>query len=164
MQSVGLEWEPGELDRFGRGYPRPQFVRTPWLSLNGPWDFAIDHSGIWRLPEQVEWQSAITVPFAPEAPASGVGDTSFFVACWYRRAVLPPPGEAGSRLLLHFGAVDYEATVWVNGRLAGSHRGGYTPFCLDITPITAEGAPFEIVVRAEDDPQDLAKPRAGLRR
>lgn len=155
-----MEWESGDIDRFGRGYPRPQLVRTRWLSLNGDWDFAIDRSAKWALPGEVEWQTVIHVPFAPEAPLSGVGDTSFFCACWYRRVVTPEPGATvDSRLLLHFGAVDYEASVWVNGQLAGTHRGGYTPFCFDITPITTPGEPLEIVVRAHDDPHDLAKPR-----
>jgi beta-galactosidase/beta-glucuronidase len=145
-------------DGFGRGYPRPQLVRSEWQSLNGPWQFAIDRGGVWKTPDQVQWQSTIQVPFAPEAPASGIGDTSFFRASWYRRTLPPPSVDGGSRLMLRFGAVDYEAMVWVNGRCVGSHRGGYTPFAFDISFVA--GAPeIEIVVRAEDDPQDLAKPR-----
>ncbi len=159
MTAVHIEWESGELDRFGRGYPRPQLVRDRWLSLNGAWDFAIDADGLWTLPGEVRWSSAINVPFAPEAPASGIGDTSFYRACWYRRAVTLPDSHADTRLLLHFGAVDYCASVWVNGQLAGCHRGGYTPFSFDITPLVNENGPVEIIVRAEDDPQDLAKPR-----
>jgi beta-galactosidase/beta-glucuronidase len=154
-----MKWDVGELDGFGRGYPRPQLVRDRWISLNGAWDFALDHAGLWKLPTEVEWQSAIQVPFAPEALSSGIGDTSFFRACWYRRVVMPAARDAGSRLILHFGAVDYDAAVWINGHLAGTHHGGYTPFCFDITPITVDGEPLEIVVRAEDDPRDLAKPR-----
>src|ERR671920_2654609 len=93
-----------ELDQFGRGYPRPQLVRSEWLSLNGDWDFAIDRAGTWRAPTDVAWSSRIRVPFAPEAPASGVGDTSFFRACWYRRTVPVERPADGSRLRLHFGA------------------------------------------------------------
>jgi beta-galactosidase/beta-glucuronidase len=157
--TVTAEWETGEFDRFGRGYPRPQLVRDRWLSLNGTWEFAIDPEGHWTLPAEVDWSSAINVPFAPEAPASGVGDTSFFRACWYRRAITLPDSQADTRLLLHFGAVDYCASVWVNGQLAGSHRGGYTPFSFDVTPLVSDSGLVEIIVRAEDDPQDLAKPR-----
>ena len=147
------------MDRFGRGYPRPQLVRNRWLSLNGAWDFAIDADDHWSLPREVDWSSAINVPFAPEAPASGIGDTSFFRACWYRRAITLPDSQPDTRVLLHFGAVDYCASVWVNGQLAGHHRGGYTPFSFDITPLVSDTGLVEIIVRAEDDPQDLAKPR-----
>jgi len=159
VTAVAADWETGEFDRFGRGYPRPQLVRDRWLSLNGAWDFAIDSEAHWTLPNEVDWSSAINVPFAAEAPASGVGDTSFFRACWYRRAITLPDSQPDTRLFLHFGAVDYCASVWVNGQLAGSHRGGYTPFSFDITPLVSGSGSVEIIVRAEDDPQDLAKPR-----
>jgi beta-galactosidase/beta-glucuronidase len=148
-----------EIDQFSRGYPRPQLVRDSWVSLNGDWDFALDPSGNWRAPADVAWSSTIRVPFAPESPASGIGDTSFFRACWYRRTIPIDPVPDGSRVMLHFGAVDYDATVWANDQLLGCHRGGYTPFCFDVTPLIVAGAPLEIVVRAEDDPQDLTKPR-----
>lgn len=141
----------------GRGYPRPQLERAAWLSLNGAWDFAFDAAGAWSAPADVTWDRQIVVPFAPEAPASGIGDTSFFRACWYRRIVPPPDCKPGDRVLLHFGAVDYHATVWANGRLLGEHAGGYTPFWFDITEHSR--GDIEIVVRAEDDPQDLGKPR-----
>ena len=122
-------------DHLGRGYPRPQLRRDGWVSLNGPWDFAFDPSGTWRLPSHVQWDRAIRVPFAAEAPASGVGVTSFFRACWYRRSVAVPRLGEGERLLLHFGAVDYDATVWVGGLPVGHHDGGYTPFTIDITTV-----------------------------
>jgi len=156
---VTAEWDTGEFDRFGRGYPRPQLVRDRWLSLNGAWDFAMDPDGLWTLPAEVAWTTAINIPFAPEAPASGIGDTSFFRACWYRRTIALADWQPDTRLLLHFGAVDYCASVWVNGHFAGRHSGGYTPFTFDITPLAQANTPLEIVVRAEDDPQDLAKPR-----
>lgn len=142
------------------GYPRPQLVRPGWRSLNGPWDFALDPEGRWREPGEVVFERTIEVPFSPETPASRIGEKDFFLACWYRRRAEPGALPDGHRLLLHFGAVDYRATVWVDGRLAGRHTGGYTPFCFDVTDLVASrGAPFEIVVRAEDDPLDLAKPR-----
>src|SRR6185369_3862559 len=149
------------LDPEGRGYPRPQLRRESWYSLNGAWDFAFDPDASWRSPREVAWGERIRVPFAPEAPASGIGHTGFFRACWYRRVVQVPRIDAASagRWLLHFGAVDYTATVWINGLQAGAHEGGYTPFTLDVTPYLGEEHVCEIVVRAEDDPQDLAKPR-----
>lgn len=140
-------------------YPRPQLVRAEWLSLDGPWDFALDPEASWQLPAQVAWDRQIIVPFAPETGASGVADTSFFRACWYRRSFDAPQRQPGERLVLHFGAVDYAATVWLNGQLAARHEGGFTPFSVDISDCLIEGGPQTVVVRAEDDPHDLAKPR-----
>jgi beta-galactosidase/beta-glucuronidase len=142
-----------------RGYPRPQLRRDGWQPLNGEWEFALDPAAIWSHPSDVRWNARIVVPFAPESPASGIHDTGFFRACWYRRAIATPDLGAACRLLLHFGAVDYFATVWINDKPAGRHEGGYTPFTIDITPFLVDGAAQTIVVRAEDDPQDLAKPR-----
>ncbi len=139
-------------------YPRPQLQRPEWFSLNGEWDFALDPDGSWSAPEQVAWSARITVPFAPETPASGVGDTGFYKTCWYRTTFIAPDKQ-GKRLILHFGAVDYAATVWVNGSVAGRHIGGYTPFSLDITDLVFGPGVQTVIVRAEDDPGDLAKPR-----
>src|SRR3954452_165117 len=140
-------------------YPRPTLQRNWWMSLDGPWEFSIDADATWILPGDVTWRTTICVPFAPETPASGIGDTSFYRACWYRRVFDKPQLEPDQRILLNFGAVDYVATVWVNGRLAGGHEGGYTPFFIDITSLLLPESAQTIVVRAEDDPQDLAKPR-----
>ncbi len=145
-------------DNERHAYPRPQLRRPEWFSLNGEWDFAIDADAHWTAPEQVIWDSRITVPFAPETPASGIGKTGFFKACWYRLQVVIPESP-GRRLVLHFGAVDHSATVWVNGSIAGGHAGGYTPFSLDITDLVFGPGVQTIVVRAEDDPTDLTKPR-----
>ena len=142
-----------------RGYPRPQLVRAHWLSLDGSWDFHIDHDGRLERPRDVPWDQTIQVPFAPETRASGIGDTGFYRACWYRRSFDPPPLEPAERLLLHFGAVDHRARVWVDGAFAGDHVGGYTPFELDITDLVAQDGPTTLVVHAEDDPGDLTKPR-----
>src|ERR1041385_7764856 len=141
-----------------RGYPRPMLRRKGWRCLNGWWDFAIDAGCRWSKPEQVQWDKRILVPFSPETPASGVGDTSFYRSVWYRRTIQRPILENGQRFILHFGAVDWQATVWVNGQAAVEHSGGYAPFQADITDLLVEGEQT-IVVRAEDDPQDLAKPR-----
>ena len=148
-----------DLDHEGRGYPRPQLRRVEWYSLNGEWDFAVDPPGLWREPGQVQWRDVIRVPFSPETLASGIANTGFFRTCWYRRRVAAPAVETGERLLLRFCAVDYSATVWVNGICVGSHQGGYTPFCFDVTGVIAADRTCEIIVRADDDPHDLGQPR-----
>jgi beta-galactosidase/beta-glucuronidase len=144
----------------GRGYPRPQLRRREWTALNGEWDFAFDQSAGGQKPDEVRWTHRIRVPFSPEAPLSRIHETGFFRACWYSRQLERPDIPPGHHWLLHFGAVDYAATVWVDGRLAGSHEGGYTPFTIDLTPfVGADARSLTVVVCAEDDPQDLAKPR-----
>ncbi len=99
------------------------------------------------------------MPFSPETAASGVHDVGFYNAVWYRREFDAPPREQGWRVLLHFGAVDYRATVWINGTEAACHEGGYTPFRIDVTDFLRERGPQFVTLRAEDDPLDLAKPR-----
>lgn len=146
------------LDTF-TGYPRPQLRRAGWHSLDGGWDFALDPEALWRSPDQVEWKATIEVPFSPETPASGIGEDGLFRACWYRRqANIPAPAPA-KRVLLHFGAVDYRATVWFNGCRVMRHEGGYTPFYCDVTDHIDPSGTQVIDVCAEDDPLDLAKPR-----
>ncbi len=140
------------------GYPRPQLQRQPWRSLNGVWDFAEDVSGAWIEPEQVSWAEHIVVPFAPETPASTVNRQRYLGNCWYRTTFVPPP-VLGGRVWLHFGAVDYIATVWIDGCFVGRHVGGYTPFRFDITNCCRDDAEVSLVVCAVDDPLDLAKPR-----
>jgi beta-galactosidase/beta-glucuronidase len=146
-------------DSSKHAYPRPQLERAEWTNLNGQWDFALDKEAIWRMPEQVGWDAKIEVPFAPETPASGVGFDGFFRACWYRRTFDRPNLTGTKRLILHFGAVDHSARVWINGRFAVEHEGGYTPFFVDITDLLTTDGPQDICVRAYDDPADLAKPR-----
>src|SRR5215204_2533443 len=140
--------------------PRPQLQRPGWISLNGPWEFAIDEGGTVCDPHLVQWTSTIEVPFAPETPRSGIHNTTLFRSCWYRRIITGPArSDRESRVLLHFGAVDYKATVWANGAMVGGHEGGYTPFTCDITAALADTNRCELIVRAEDDPGDLEKPR-----
>jgi beta-galactosidase/beta-glucuronidase len=146
--------------RLSRGYPRPQMQRDQWDLLNGEWDAALDREGVWRTPDEVEWNRRIVVPFAPESPLSGILHDSFFHAVWYRRVIECPSLGNDQRWLLHFGAVDYRATIWVDGRVVGHHEGGYTPFAVDLTPsLPPDRGTVTLVVRAEDDPHDLAKPR-----
>ena len=151
--------EPGDDAGTGEsGHPRPQLTRDRWTTLNGEWDFSIDRDGRWQKPADVSWEQKIVLPFAPESQASGIGDTSFFRVTWYRRRIHVPEMAPGMRLHLHFGAVDYEATVWGNGWPLATHCGGYTPFTVDLTPL-CDIPEVEITVRAEDDPHDLTKPR-----
>src|SRR5919199_5921921 len=95
-------------------YPRPQLERADWTSLDGAWEFAFDPDACWTEPTDMPWDRTIQVPFVPETPASGIHDTGFYRACWYRRRFDAPDLRPGEHLLLHFGAVDYVATVWVN--------------------------------------------------
>src|SRR5205823_7058731 len=135
-----------------------QLRRSSWTTLNGDWEFAIDRDARWRMPSEVAYERRILVPFAPETVRSGVGERGFFRACWYRRTFSAPQRAAGDRVLLHFGAVDHSAIVWVNGARVVRHEGGYTPFSADVTD-QLRGGNEEIVVQCEDDPADLAKPR-----
>ncbi|MER6851841.1 sugar-binding domain-containing protein [Streptomyces flaveolus] len=132
-------------------YPRPQFVRRDWLNLNGTWQFETDQgdSGLERGLLDRALTGEILVPFAPESELSGVGDTDFLEAVWYRRRFTPPAEWAGRRVLLHFGAVDHDTTVWVNGTEVVRHRGGFTPFTADLGDL-APGREVEITVRARD--------------
>ncbi|MDX2052848.1 MAG: glycoside hydrolase family 2 TIM barrel-domain containing protein [Polyangiaceae bacterium] len=141
------------------GYPRPQLRRSEWFTLNGQWQFAMDPEGVFTAPHEVAWDGTIKVPFAPETIQSGVGFNGLFRGCWYRRKFLAPELLDGQRLILHFEAVDYRATVWVDGSLAVQHEGGYTPFQADITALLTFTGEHEVVVFADDDPADLAKPR-----
>jgi beta-galactosidase/beta-glucuronidase len=141
------------------GYPRPLLERDQWLCLNGEWDFAFDPEASIQDPATVVWDRSILVPFAPETPASGINETGFFRVCWYRRTCEIAPIQRNQRVLLHFGAIDYSATIWVNGLVAARHEGGYSPITADITEFIRPSEPIEIVVRAEDDPGDLSKPR-----
>ncbi|MEO7335986.1 MAG: glycoside hydrolase family 2 TIM barrel-domain containing protein [Caldimonas sp.] len=140
------------------GYPRPQLERAHWTSLNGPWRFTFDNERRYTTPSDiVDWAATINVPFPPESAASGIDDRSFHLACWYEREF--EVRAEGRRVILHFGAVDYAARVWVNGRLAVEHQGGHTPFSADITALLDAAGTQTVTVFAEDDPLDLGKPR-----
>ncbi len=133
-------------------HPRPDFERADWINLNGEWEFEIDtgDTGEARgLTAGQKLAGRIRVPFCPESPLSGVGHLDFMDAVWYRKMVSLPRSWSGRRVLLHFGAVDYDATVWVNGREIGRHRGGYVQFSFDITSSLKSGR-NEIVLRAVD--------------
>jgi beta-galactosidase/beta-glucuronidase len=140
-------------------YPRPQLRRKSWSCLNGSWQFLFDDNGQYQQPSDIKaWPLSINVPFSPETKKSGLEDTSFHSVCWYQREFDVVPNEQ-QRVILHFGAVDYSAKVWVNGQYVGQHQGGYTPFHFDVTPILKKQGKQVVTVRVEDDPHDLAKPR-----
>ncbi len=131
-------------------YPRPQMVRSQWQNLNGLWDYAI-------CPKEQEkpsaWDGKILVPFCVESALSGVGKAvQPTERLWYRRTFEKPKVAADQRVLLHFGAVDWETTVWVNGQEVGRHTGGYDPFTFDITSALRDGE--NEIVLAVWDPTD----------
>jgi beta-galactosidase/beta-glucuronidase len=145
------------------GHPRPQLVRDGWIDLCGPWQFAHDDGDVgvregWATRRE-PFTRTIQVPFPPESRASGVHEPGFHPVVWYRRSFTVTAEQRAGGLLLHFGAVDYRAQVWVNGQLVAQHEGGHTPFSAEIGgALRAEGEQ-EVVVRAEDRPDDLAQPR-----
>jgi hypothetical protein len=140
-------------------YPRPQLQRPQWQSLDGPWRFCFDDARRYIRPGDIDaWPLAIRVPMPPESHASGIGDRGFHRCCWYQREFDCVP-RANERVLLHFGAVDYQARVWINGHRVMEHEGGHTPFSCDVTDALRADGPSVLTVRVEDDPHDLAKPR-----
>jgi beta-galactosidase/beta-glucuronidase len=136
-------------------HPRPSVQRdaSHWRCLNGTWGFQIDpgDSGRERGLQDAELDGQITVPFCPESEASGVHHVDFMPAVWYRRVVEVPADWEGRRTLLHFQAVDYEATVFIDGQELARHVGGSTPFTVDLTDHVEPGGSAVVSVRARDD-------------
>lgn len=168
----GQEWEPAAgplMTRWAKEvspenalpeYPRPQLVRERWQNLNGLWDYAITPKG---EEKPAEFDGKILVPFAVESALSGVmkrvGDEN---RLWYRRTFTVPKDwrADGQRVLLHFGAVDWQTSVWVNGKEVGKHEGGYDPFSFDLTDALAKGdGEQEIVVGVWDPSEKGTQPR-----
>jgi len=138
-------------------------MRREWADLTGTWDFALGAPD--AQPADVAFDRTITVPFPPESAASGLAEGGMLHSVWYRRRItdadLAAAGAgagdaAGGRVLLHFGAVDWEATVWVNGVVVATHRGGQSPFTADVTAVLRADGTDEIVVHAVDDPEDVS--------
>jgi beta-galactosidase/beta-glucuronidase len=127
-------------------YPRPRLRRRDWINLNGEWRFAFDRP---------DFDRSIVVPFAYQSELSGIDERTLHDTVWYARRLKAPDAE---RLILHFGAVDYEATVWVNDVEVARHHGGHTPFNADITSVVRKGD-NELVVRADDPATDRSLPR-----
>ncbi len=141
-------------------YPRPQLVRDEWLNLNGEWDFEIDYakSGEQRdFYKREKLDGKIIVPFCPESKLSGIGNTDFMECVWYRKNFEIPKNWESKNIILHFGAVDYHAVVYVNGEKVGEHKGGYTAFSFDITEYIKESGNY-ITVCAYDNNRSHNQP------
>ncbi len=129
-------------------YPRPQMVRDRWINLNGLWDYTIEPLG---SPTPDQYPGKILVPFSVESSLSGVGKAlQPDQHLWYRRTFPIPEDWKSQRILLHFGAVDWETQVWCNGQLVGEHQGGYDPFSFELTTYLAYGSENELIVRVFD--------------
>ncbi len=162
---AGRVYTSGLTTRWGRGvtpdnawrsYPRPQMRRAHWLNLNGQWDYAIRPKA---APQPAAMDGRILVPFAVESRLSGVARrVGPDDRVWYSRDFTIPADWRGQRVLLHFGAVDFEAHVLVNGALVGGHRGGNTAFSLDVTDYLRPGA-NRLVVQVTDPTSTGAQPR-----
>lgn len=141
-------------------YPRPQLVRENWINLNGEWDFEIDNSKCGMEKEFFKRESLndkIIVPFCPESELSGINNKDFMDCVWYRRNLEIPSNWKGKKTLIHFGAVDYHAVVFVNGNKIGEHRGGYTPFTFDISEYLNENDNY-VTLCAYDDVRSNNQP------
>lgn len=143
-------------------YPRPQLKRSDWYNLNGEWDFEFDDQNIglegkW-FEKKREFKQRINVPFAYQTKLSGINDSTSHDWVWYRRQFDIPDSMAGKQIIMHFGAVDYRAMVFINGNFAGTHEGGHTPFSFDITNYLKNGTQ-SVVVRAEDPSSEETIPR-----
>ena len=143
-------------------YPRPQFVRDLWLNLNGQWDFMRDPNNR-GLEEKwfknPNFDTQIQVPFVFQAKLSGVEDKTPTDRCWYHRKFELPQEMSGKQVILHFGAVDYQCRVYVNGELVGTHESGHTPFGFDITHYLTGGAQQSLTLWVYDPLTDETIPR-----
>ena len=139
-------------------YPRPQFVRDPWLNLNGTWTYAFDpgKSGMQRgFAHSEGFDDEIVVPFCPESRLSGVHHVDFIEMMWYHRAIEVPPDWDGKRILLHFGGVDYESEVFLDGQSVGRHWGGTSSFSYDVTRYETPGSTHDLVVYVRDETRSI---------
>ena len=143
-------------------HPKPQFQRDAWINLNGEWQFEIDrgNSGVARklYEDSAVLGSKINVPFCPQSKLSGVEDKDFMNSVWYKREVELTEEQIAGNVILHFGAVDYWATVYVNGKRVGKHKGGYVSFKFDVTEYVHAGK-NTICLHAEDDERNRLIPR-----
>jgi len=141
-------------------HPRPNFVRDEWLNLNGVWEFAFDDADEGVADGWYDGRALaarILVPFPYQTELSGINDKSIHERVWYARTFAVPDDWFGRDLLLHFGAVDYRATVWINGQEVGHNQGGHIPFVFDIAPYVRRGQ-NRLTVRVIDE-QDPRQPR-----
>ena len=131
-------------------YPRPDFKRDNWMSLNGKWDFSFDTNS---------FDKSITVPYACESRLSGIEDTAFHPVVWYAKEFVLPDSMYGKRIILHFGAVDYRCWVWVNGKQVKSHTGGQSSFSVDITDMVLFENANRLELKVEDNPKNMEQLR-----
>ncbi|MCU0705128.1 MAG: beta-galactosidase [Fimbriiglobus sp.] len=167
LPAIAADWKPAPtplMTKWGKQitadktpwaeYPRPQLVRKEWANLNGLWDYAIRPKG---EKQPAKWDGKILVPFCAESALSGVGKhPTEKDELWYRRDV-DASAWKGRRVLLHFEAVDWEATVWVNGKELGTHKGMHDPFTFDVTDSLKDGK-GELVVRVWDPTDKGSQP------
>jgi len=142
-------------------YPRPQFVREDWINLNGLWTYVFDpgKSGMQRgLQASHGFEAPINVPFCPESALSGVQHTDFIEMMWYHRTIKIPASWASKRILLHFGAVDYESEVFVDRQSVGRHWGGTSSFTYDITRHVRPGTSHDLVLYVRDETRSGVQP------
>ena len=142
-------------------YPRPQFERAAWINLNGTWTYTFDFGGSGLAQNYAAsegFDGRITVPFCPESSLSGVEYKDFITCMWYQRKVDVPAAWAGRRVLIHFGAVDFNCALYVNGQLAGRHWGGTVSFEFDITRFAPAGQTANLVLLVEDDVRSGVQP------
>lgn len=142
-------------------HPFPQMERKNWTNLNGEWQFEFDFGKSGRnrkLYEQKAFTKKIIVPFCPESELSGINYKDFIPAVWYKRSFELSEDNLNGRTLLHFGAVDYECFVYINGKQVGTHKGGYSSFQFDITDFIVQGH-NDITLYAEDDVRSGLQPR-----
>ncbi|MFE7083933.1 glycoside hydrolase family 2 protein [Priestia megaterium] len=144
-------------------YPRPQFVRNSWMNLNGEWAFAFDdeNKGMQEnwFNKKLSTNLSIKVPFVYQSKLSGIGDTSFHPHVWYQKDFALPKEMDNKKIILHFGAVDYETIVFINGKMVGSHEGGHTSFSFDITPYLNKEEKQIVTVKVFDPQTDETIPR-----
>ncbi len=140
-------------------YPRPSFVREKWLNLNGSWDFQIGDKDPNKdyISDLSEYNDKIEVPFCPESKLSGIENRDFMRSVWYKRTFSVSREQLFGKVLINFGAVDYEADVYINGVKTGTHKGGYCSFSFDITEFLREGE-NTVVVNAKDDNKNTTYP------
>jgi len=141
-------------------HPLPQMQRKDWINLNGTWEFEIDYGKSGRnrkMNEATSLKNSITVPFCPESELSGIGHKDFMNCVWYRKTVTLPDEWFSGNVILHFGAVDYRAFVYVNGEEVGTHIGGYSSFQFNITKFLKKGENV-ITVCAEDEMRNGKQP------
>lgn len=142
-------------------YPRPQFERADWVNLNGPWTYTFDFgkSGRQRNFANSEgFDGKIIVPFCPESKLSGVEYKDFINCMWYQRKVQIPSAWDGKKVIMHFGGVDYNCILFVNGNVAGRHWGGTSSFEFDITRYAKAGQTVNVVLMVEDDTRSTLQP------